>query len=683
MNEEELQKRLIETFHLEMDEHLQVMSEVIPGMKFNSRDEDKLNLLFRAAHSLKGAARSVGNSQVEDICHVFESFLSELKKSDKLISKDDLATALKNLTALKRLRNSNSGEQILPKDNDLSKSLQQDEEETQRSLVRGAVNYANESIRLPSFILDDLLANTSELKLLVSSGNSVLENIGKVEKVLSHLCTSNRTEAIQDIDKASKMLSSLKEQTKKISSELQNRLKTLEKVVLKSRLKPISDACEPVEAFLRSEERTVNFEARGVHHSTDRYIVERLTTVLMHLARNSIEHGFEDTQERVRQGKAPHCKIEIEVRKEGRNIRLLYADDGKGIDRDRLRKAIVGLGDVSLNDDINLNVLFQPGVSTSEKVSKVSGRGVGLYAVQCAISEMRGSIAVESTPGNGIQFDLVIPQDLANFDVLIATVADTNIAIDPNHIEYTCSLPSSYKYKNVHNHLIEIEGKTYPIIELPPIFIGKATLAKAAIVLKHNSHKYVLIVDQLVGLESVIVRTLFEQIGESPGLSGAAIRDGRDIALLIDVAHVVSFNLTSPTRRGFTENTNIINKNSRTVLVVEDSITTRILEIAILEEAGYKVLSAEDGEKALALLHANNIDLVVSDVDMPIMNGFELTRKIRATSALKSIPVILLTARENSSDKLAGLEAGANAYMKKGQFDQSGLLEIIKGLIGQ
>ena len=146
---------------------------------------------------------------------------------------------------------------------------------------------------------------------------------------------------------------------------------------------------------------------------------------------------------------------------------------------------------------------------------------------------------------------------------------------------------------------------------------------------------------------------------------------------------VVSFNLTSPTRRGFTENTNIINKNSRTVLVVEDSITTRILEIAILEEAGYKVLSAEDGEKALALLHANNIDLVVSDVDMPIMNGFELTRKIRATSALKSIPVILLTARENSSDKLAGLEAGANAYMKKGQFDQSGLLEIIKGLIGQ
>ena len=218
MNEEELQKRLIETFHLEMDEHLQVMSEVIPGMKFNSRDEDKLNLLFRAAHSLKGAARSVGNSQVEDICHVFESFLSELKKSDKLISKDDLATALKNLTALKRLRNSNSGEQILPKDNDLSKSLQQDEEETQRSLVRGAVNYANESIRLPSFILDDLLANTSELKLLVSSGNSVLENIGKVEKVLSHLCTSNRTEAIQDIDKASKMLSSLKEQTKKMVS---------------------------------------------------------------------------------------------------------------------------------------------------------------------------------------------------------------------------------------------------------------------------------------------------------------------------------------------------------------------------------------------------------------------------------------------------------------------------------
>jgi two-component system, chemotaxis family, sensor kinase CheA len=684
MNEEELHKRLLDTFNLEMDEHLQVMAEIISELNANCNEPERLNELFRAAHSLKGAARSVGYSEIEDTCHKFESQLAKIRESEEPISDSDISAAFKNLTKLKSFREESSEkeEMALPSDNNETSFHSQTSKVNQTESAKGT-RVASESIRVPSAILDRLLTNTSELKIAASEGDALAADLAHIEKSLFSLPELNSDEVRTPIKEVQEIINSVKSRTKKMLSELHRHLEVLEDTVLQSRLKPFSAACDPVQAFLNAEGKNINFVKVGAELKLDRFVVERLTTILMHLARNSVDHGFEAMLDEEKTEAPQTGNILVDLSREGNNIKLTYSDDGKGIDRERLKQSLQQHGyAIPEQSDVELELLFEPDISTRASVSKVSGRGVGLNAVQSIVSELRGTVTVSSEQGNGVRFVVTIPQYVASFDALIVRQGDTDFAIDSNFIESTCSISASDFEDNCYDNLIEIDGETYPVIGLPPLFSGKELSPGAAVIVLNDARKYVILVNQLIGLESVVARSISQQVGSVPGISGAAIRGGREVALLLDVGYVTKTTMGNYSGQFYPVKNNERTQHPATILVAEDSITTRVLEVTILKEAGYNVIAAEDGEKAWELLCKNTVDAVVSDIDMPSINGFELTRKIRTADTLKDLPIILLTARETPADKVKGLDVGANYYIEKGRFDQSGLLDIIKSLLG-
>jgi two-component system, chemotaxis family, sensor kinase CheA len=428
-------------------------------------------------------------------------------------------------------------------------------------------------------------------------------------------------------------------------------------------------------------------EGSGIE--ADRRILEEIKDPLMHLVRNCIDHGIESPHERERKQKAPKARISITFLPQGGGkVEIIVHDDGAGVDAQKVQAAAARMGLIPepsshpTTDQESVALVFQSGLSTSPTITEVSGRGLGLAIVREKVERLGGSVTLETEPGLGTTVRLVLPLTMATFRGILVRVAEQIFVLPAMYVERVLRVDLG-SVKSVENReTLQLDGRTVPLVRMDSILgLGNGTLGAdtarmmRAVLLAWAGEQIAFLVDEVLNEQEIVVKGLGKPLARVRNIQGATILGTGKV---IPVLNVVDL-FRSATVAGGPATT--ADKKPKSILIAEDSITTRTLLKNVLESAGYCVRSAADGAEAFAALQGKGFDLLVSDVDMPRLNGFDLTAKLRADRALSELPVVLVTALESAEDRERGLDAGANAYIVKSSFDQSNLLEAVQKLI--
>ncbi len=469
--------------------------------------------------------------------------------------------------------------------------------------------------------------------------------------------------------------------------------------VVASRMQPFSDGMHGFSRLVRDMAKElgkkIRFATLGESTPVDRDILEKLEAPLTHLIRNALDHGLETPAERERAGKPPEGKLTVEARHVAGMLNIIVADDGRGVSLERLRTKIVEKGLVhpdmasGLTKGELLEFLFLPGFSTAGKVTEISGRGVGLDIVFTMAQEVGGSVRVESTEGAGTRFLLLLPLTLSVLRTLLIEIDAEIYAMPLTRIDRLLRVPQAELHVVEDRQFTTLDGENIGIVDARQLF-GLPHPPAAAdpcqlLIFSDRMHRFGLVVDRFLGQRDLVVRPLDPRLGKLANISaGAILEDGSPILILDvdDLVRSIDHLLTHGHLRKVGAATGERPAGRRRILVVDDSLTVREVERKLLETEGYEVIVAVDGMDGWNSLQTGAFDMVVSDVDMPRMNGIELVRKIKTDPLFKALPVMIVSYKDREEDRLRGLEAGADYYLTKGSFHDATLLKAVRDLIG-
>jgi two-component system chemotaxis sensor kinase CheA len=442
-----------------------------------------------------------------------------------------------------------------------------------------------------------------------------------------------------------------------------------------------------------SQGKDVDLIVKGGEVEIDRRILERLKDPLVHLLRNAIDHGVEDTQDRVQKGKTSKATINLSVfQYQGDEVRIQLSDDGRGIDLDNIRKTAVQRGLISteeakqLDDPKTIDLIFKSSLSTAGQVTDMSGRGLGLAIVQESIEHLDGNLTVETRQGEGTSFLLKLPVSLATFRGVLVRTGGRLFVIPSSRVERVLRV-KGVDIQTVENRpTIRVDGRLIVYKSLADV-LGLSTANdekddmefETVMVLGTANKQIAYQVDEVLGEQEGLVKNLGKQLKGVPNIMGATVLgSGRPVPILMVRELLEADKAADVTCVKVRPSVEKDKHDKASILIAEDSVTSRILLANILESAGYSVKTTVDGKEAYTTLKSETFDLVVSDVEMPRMNGFELTKKIRSDAMLTDTPVILVTGLGSSEDRERGIDAGADAYIVKNDFDQNNLLRAVR-----
>jgi chemotaxis protein histidine kinase CheA len=425
----------------------------------------------------------------------------------------------------------------------------------------------------------------------------------------------------------------------------------------------------------------------------DKKVLDGVSDALKHLVANAVDHGCERPDQRVAAGKPAEATVTVAARAAGGTVVIEVSDDGAGIDEDALRRQALARGiisDPALTGPALWQVLFVPAFSTASEVTETSGRGVGLDVVRTAVEALGGSIDLRSTPGEGTTFLLTLPVTLGVLRCLIARVGQERYALPVPGVVESVSLKDADVHVLAGKPVVVRHGATLPLLDLgAALDVPGEREASAAVVVRHADRQVAWAVDRLEGELELVVKDLGPFLGRLPLVTGATIDGDGSVVFLVDLRELAGESVSRVVVQSAGSGTSVGSDGAAAaarkprVLVVEDSVGVRELERVILEGAGYEVTTAVDGLDGASRLKGDPADLVVSDVEMPGMDGYTLTRTIRRTRGWEQVPVVIMTSRGSEEDQRAGLEAGASAYLLKTEFDQNQLVETVQRLIGR
>jgi two-component system chemotaxis sensor kinase CheA len=537
------------------------------------------------------------------------------------------------------------------------------------------------------------LASSWELRQMLGFQQNTVEKLSKL------------VESINDVhDKHSE--DNLR--TAVITTDIQDNLRIV-------RLLPMSTIFDLYPRMIRDIAKAQNKKIRvtmsGGETRVDKKVLEELKDPLIHLLRNSIDHGIELPSEREKAGKNPEGLITLKAAHVGNMVHVEVGDDGRGIDTERIAQIAVKKGyiteeqlpEISQADLVGL--IFHSGFSTAKIITDLSGRGVGLDIVKANVERIKGTIETFSEKGRHTRFVIKIPLTLATTHALIVEVGGETYAVPIDYIERTVRITEEEVLTGGSHPYILVDGRTIQLYKLEDV-LGNARqrlknkgMIKAgsapklgqqltnidsnklsAVVLMSGGRRVSFLVDKLLDEQEVVVKNLGLQLKRVRNVAGSTILGDGRISIILDPGDLIKSVHGSGARFVFRERRSR-DVQKKKILVVDDSITTRTLEKNILESAGYHVTIATNGVEAFQKMAEVPFDLIVSDVEMPLMDGFEFAEKVRKQSKFADIPFILCTSLESEKDKRRGIEVGANAYIVKGSFDQSNLLETIEKLL--
>ena len=764
MNEEELLKKLREAFSGEAEERLASLSSSLLDLEKADGEEKAraLEVAFREAHSLKGAARSVNLTDIETISQAIEGVFAAMKRDEIPLSgelfdllhhcvraiEDSLAAPegegageMGEIAALViRLQEVKSGKEVkvsqgrireepepkgekeppLEKIGEKSIPKPQTSQQDRESQVKPI---ASESVRMSTAKLDSLFLKAEELVSLKLASGQHLTNLRDVVRSIEgwdkrwggiegELRVLNKRAQEGDewgnlsrfLDWNHDFIRSLGKEIWGLAKRSEQEGRTLGLMVddllddmKRVTMLPFSTLLDifprMIREISRDQGKEVDLIVEGGEVEIDRRILEEMRDPITHLLRNSIDHALEAPGKREKQGKPRSGTIHLTVSQtEGGKVKILIADDGAGIDLAQVKKKAASLGVITeqdmgqLDDRDALSLILQSGVSTSPIITEISGRGLGLAIVQEKVQKLGGLLSMDSVPGRGTSFRMELPVTIATFRGILVQVADRSFIVPSSNMDRTLRVHKD-EIKTVENRAtIPLNGKALSLVDLARVFglnqekdnsAGNGFLT--VVVLGAGERRIGFRVDEVLGEQEVLVKGLGKQLSNVPNISGATILGSGKVVPILNVNDLLTSPLDAALPVSGAEAAE--GKEEKSILVAEDSITSRMLIKSILEGAGYLVKTAVDGSEAYTTLKTGEFDLVVSDIEMPKLDGFELTKKIRTDKKYAEIPVILVTGLETQEDREKGIDAGANAYIVKSSFDQSNLLEVIKRMI--
>jgi two-component system, chemotaxis family, sensor histidine kinase and response regulator WspE len=733
---------LFDLFRLEAEEQVRALQNGLIELESGAATATTLEALMRAAHSLKGAARIVGLDAIVNLTHVVEDRFVAAQKGqlldaaevDRMLTATDWlarlqvvpehetaawfesnAPAIEAFTAtfaqevapqIAQASSAERPETPVPtaqapagREPEPAGPAQDDAEEDifaqhtpgeQRSHQRHIRITAEQFDRIMSMASETLVASRT-LAGYANQFERTRRVIARAIQTLEDLQSlpAAKISAMRELDRLTLGMAVDVAEFDQIARAHERTAEDLYRNVLAGRLRPFSEGIRAASRLVRDTSRElgkqVRLEVLGESTRVDRDILERLEAPISHLITNAIDHGIETPEERVAHGKPAEAWLRIHARHENGRLVITVRDDGRGVDPGELRERIVSRGLVTrdtaagLSDAELLEFLFLPGFSTRESVNSVSGRGVGLNVVQSMVQEAGGSVVVHSEPRVGTGFRLTLPVTRSVVRVIRIQVEGELYAVPLVRIDRVAHLEPVPSSDPAAPPTVEFQGANAPVVPLGPLLgLSSRPLPSGAVpVLLCGGLAFA--VDQLVDEIELPVRRLDSRLGKIPGVSAASLDENGVPLLILDVEDLIQTALGRPSS---TERETRSESSAPHILVVDDSHTVREMERRLLVRAGYQVTTAQNGQEAWNLLRLNDYDLLISDIDMPQMNGIELVTKVRENPRLARMPVIILSYKAREEDRRRGLDAGADFYLTKGDFQNENFRQAVVDLIG-
>ncbi|MEV4698920.1 hybrid sensor histidine kinase/response regulator [Pseudomonas brassicacearum] len=740
---------LLELFSLEAEAQVQVLSAGLLALERDPTQADYLESCMRAAHSLKGAARIVGVDAGVSVAHVMEDCLVSAQERrlvlgaehiDALLQGTDLLTRIATpgnsvgapdidayVALMGRLLDPNAPQApavVLPSVETPVEPLRIELPEveslpaTEPAPKRKRVTEGGERVlrvtaeRLNSLLdlsskslvetqrLKPWLATMQRLKRQQSSGLRALEELNVHLK--DHALSLQAQEALGDarrlLAETQQLLAQKTAELDEFAWQASQRAQVLYDTALACRMRPFADVlsgqARMVRDLGRSLGKQVRLEIEGEKTQVDRDVLEKLEAPLTHLLRNAVDHGIESPEQRILAGKPAEGLIRLRASHQAGLLVLELADDGAGVDLDRVRRSIVERGlspeqtAASLSEEELLTFLFLPGFSLRDKVTEVSGRGVGLDAVQHMVRQLRGAVVLEQTAGEGSRFHLEVPLTLSVVRSLVVEVGDEAYAFPLAHIERMCDLaPEDIVQVEGRQHFWH-EGRHIGLVAASQLLNRPATKGSSqtlkVVVIRERETIYGVAVERFIGERTLVVLPLDERLGKVQDISAGALLDDGSVVLIVDVEDLLRSvdKLLDTGRLERIARQNQAQAPRKRILVVDDSLTVRELQRKLLLNRGYDVAVAVDGMDGWNALRSEDFDLLITDIDMPRMDGIELVSLLRRDNRLQSLPVMVVSYKDREEDRRRGLDAGADYYLAKASFHDDALLDAVVELIG-
>lgn len=689
-------QELLEVFKAEVAEQIEQLRQMLEP----PAGEWDLQGLFRVSHNVKGAARMVDASAVRDAAHALEDLFSALRDGAPATPEvvhlaRDGAGLLENvfleaegaLEALPGYRAAVdaaiSGKAVpAPAPAVLRTGAPAPEDKT----VAHVDSAADATLRVGLEKLDRLMEFAAEL---VAAGFRMEERVAEAAQAQG---VAERLVKAGGGDKAGakqletavralrRDLAKDRAQYEQVSSQLREAIRHLRMVRIDSMRTVFNRVVRDAAA---SEGKNAILRLEGGDTEIDRSVLEGLRDPLVHLIRNAVAHGLELPEVRAAAGKPPGGVVTLRAVADGGWVNIKVSDDGAGFDWAAIRTRALERGllaEDEAHDRRRLaECMFASGFSTARRVTDLAGRGVGLDVVQQNVIKLGGEVEAVQLAG-GAAFEMRVPLTRLTTKGILVRIADHFLAVPINAVERTVSVPAA--------ELREVDGTmVYPILNVPlPVVALESVFGldsdglpvRPSVVLRSDEGRVVCLADEVVGEKEFVVQRLSWNVKRLRGVSGSAVLDGGRICIVLDAGGLVT---ARDRKNGALAAGQAEAAKHRNILVVDDSITTRTLEKNILTAAGFAVTLAVDGEEAWSRLLEGSYDLLISDVEMPRLTGLELVKRVRADERFRNLPAILVTSLGNDEQKLAGAEAGANAYIVKGEFDQDALLTAVGRLL--
>lgn len=736
----DIRQKLLAVFQIEHQDHLARIRSVLAnlGKGGAAPGSPELDEAFRSAHSLKGAARAVDLYQVETLAHRLETLFARLRvgalvlegslvdvihrvldETDDLVAglaenrapagSEAVLAAIDGILGLKPESGKPPGREALPVPAESGaaagfkpvESLRVEAKHLDRLLCSaGRLLEENSQQDLLSRELETLAEEISTLekhwepvrrKMQKSAGqNAEGGGSGRLENRLLSLdhrlkSLAGRSRALRGLQKKSSW------GLRRLGEDLRNDIRL-------ARMVPAGTVFEGFHKMMRDlardERKEIRFSMTGLELEADRMVLQALKDPLMHVLRNAAGHALEAPEERLDRGKDRCGQVALSVEMQGSMLRISVQDDGRGVDLGRVAETAVKQGLLSPAKAAEsppeelLRFIFLPGFSTAAYITELSGRGMGLSVVAEAVNRLQGSVTVLPRTGGGMEFSFTVPLSLSTHHLLMIGWRGQTFAIPSHGVDRVGRVSGS--------EIEMMEGR--PVVRLRETMVPLSTLSQLLerkdaelsmnggllplVFLKSGDQRLAVAVDELQGQADGLIRDLGFYFLKNRKFAGGLIQGDGTVALVLNPSGLVEAARHAPAAVLLREAPDQApGRTSGLILVVDDSVTTRTLEKSILEANGYRVTLAVDGLEALEILKTLRPDLIISDVQMPKVNGFDLLEKVKKNAELKDIPFILLTSLEDREDQERGLALGADAYVAKRKFDQRDLLETIRQIL--
>ncbi|MGM0544221.1 MAG: hybrid sensor histidine kinase/response regulator [Pseudomonadota bacterium] len=698
-------RRFIQRFTEEAADHIPRLREGLQALAQGQTGADQANELFRAAHTVKGSSRMLKLTPITTLAHSMEELLSALRDGQQTATPDNLALLHQAVDKLadqvSQLAESGDPKALSEADPALCGALEsaaRGRQEAPTSDDTSPLSASPPAAAAPQNAPDELSLRLNDtVRVRLDRLDDVIRLMGEVLSGHHHLHT---------------LVGQIRSLTAALPSEYQAPFHAFHRDfkdsvlghdalmsdvhdrALQMRMLPLSVVFDPLARMARelahALSKQVDCRVHGGDIELDRQMIDRLSDPLIHLLRNALDHGIEPPESRQAAGKPPRGQLVLEARQEGGWVTIELHDDGLGIDLEAVRnkalaKQLVDEEQLStLSDTAVQALIFAPGFSTKAMITDFSGRGVGMDVVKHTVEDdLSGDLRLSSQPGHGTRFTLRLPLSLAMLRILTVNVAGVRVGITAPYVATIIERSSDTLIDTAGHSAVILHNEFVPVtslagllgLEEPSPLAHRETLL--LVVVHQQQQKLALVIDRLEDERDCVIKPLPEHLRHLPLVSGMFNVGRNALASLLHVPALLEHSRRTSARPPATPV-----PRARHILVVDDSLNTREIEKDVLEALGYRVTLAENGRDGLNKALSEPFDAVLTDVEMPVMDGFALTARLRENDRYHERPIIIITSREKEADRRRGIEVGADAYIVKGNFDQNNLVETLNALLG-